>query len=117
MPHVRRHLRRAVLVLQRHLVQNDLLIFRLAATHPQRSAGSASLIKGAGQPKNGSVAVVLGLVFGPVKTREAQQEALYHFMDTPAGHNMPQEMREEIMMKGWRLYPKRIGGATDDDAI
>jgi len=42
------------------LVQNDLLIFRLAATHPQRSAGSASLIKGAGQPKNGSVAVVLG---------------------------------------------------------
>jgi len=41
------------------LVQNDLLIFRLAATHPQRSAGSASLIKGAGQPKNGSVAVVL----------------------------------------------------------
>jgi len=48
------------LVLQRHLVQNDLLIFRLAATHPQRSAGSASLIKGAGQPKNGSVAVVLG---------------------------------------------------------
>lgn len=60
---------------------------------------------------------VLGLVFGPVKTREAQQEALYHFMDTPAGHNMPQEMREEIMMKGWRLYPKRIGGATDDDAI
>jgi len=42
------------------LVQNDLLIFRLAATHPQRSAGSASLIKGAGQPKNGSVAVVIG---------------------------------------------------------
>jgi len=45
------------------LVQNDLLIFRLAATHPQRSAGSASLIKGAGQPKNGSVAVVLACAF------------------------------------------------------
>jgi len=55
---------RVGLVLQRHLVQNDLLIFRLAATHPQRSAGSASLIKGAGQPKNGSVAVVLGLGWG-----------------------------------------------------
>jgi len=47
------------LILQRHLVQNDLLGFRLAATHPQRSAGLASLIKGAGRPKNGSVAVVL----------------------------------------------------------
>jgi len=47
------------LVLQRHLVQNHLLAFRLAAAHPQQSAGSASRIKGAGQSKNRSVAVVL----------------------------------------------------------
>jgi len=49
----------AALVLQRHLIQKRPSGFRLTAAQPQQSAGSVARIKGAGQPKTGSVAVVL----------------------------------------------------------
>jgi len=80
------------------LVQNDLLIFRLAATHPQRSAGSASLIKGAGQPKNGSVAVVLNRndgTTGPSDRERFGREEAARFLAMLAGAEAARAARVE----------------------
>jgi len=109
-PRLVRH-RTIVLVLQRHLVQNDLLIFRLAATHPQRSAGSASLIKGAGQPKNGSVAVVLA----PVYTASTKiEQGIFSFHLHKVGHNGLAGTLNYSSPAGPNGYSNRVGLANAD---